>query len=126
MAYFRLKLPALRYFIGNSPIARANRLHRDNGEKSANHIPDNSCIDPSAFSELMDTLEHAVDFDFCTRAGLLPFARAGQCAVEEFGGGAVGATQIAPAGAAHEFVGEDYLFERDFLCAEFCVKSVHR
>ena len=30
-------------------------------------------------------------------AGLLPFARASQSAVEEFGGGAVGADPIAPA-----------------------------
>ena len=50
---------------------------------------------------------------------LLPFARAGQCAVEEFGGGAVGADPIAPAEQVVNFVGDDYLLERHVLGAQF-------
>ena len=41
------------------------------------------------------------------RSCLLPFARGSQSAVEEFGGGAVGADPIAPAEQVVNFVGED-------------------
>ena len=40
-------------------------------------------------------------------AGLLPFAGGSQCAVEEFGSGAVGPDPIAPAEQVVNFVGDD-------------------
>ena len=50
------------------------------------------------------------------RRGSLPFTRDSQFAVEEFGGGAVGADPIAPAEQVVNFVGDD---ERDLLGAQF-------
>ena len=49
--------------------------------------------------------------DFCAfldrdAVGLLPFAGGSQFAVEEFGGGAVGADPIAPAEQVVNFVGD--------------------
>ena len=38
---------------------------------------------------------------------LLSFTRGGQSAIEEFGGGAVGADPIAPAEKVVNFIGED-------------------
>jgi len=43
----------------------------------------------------------------CSAADLLPLARGDQFAVEEFGGGAVGADPIAPAEQVVNFVGDD-------------------
>ena len=40
-------------------------------------------------------------------AGLLAFARASQCAVEKFGGGAIGVDPIVPAEQVVNFVGAD-------------------
>ena len=51
--------------------------------------------------------------------GLLLFARDRQSAVEEFGGGAVGAEPIAPAEQVVNFVGDNQLFERDVLGTQF-------
>ena len=41
------------------------------------------------------------------KRSLLPFARAGQSTVEEFGSGAIGADPIAPAQQVVNFVGDD-------------------
>jgi len=67
-----------------------------------------SCIDPDRFFGIDGYVGNTLLISTAARAaGLLPFARAGQCAVEEFGGGAVGADPIAPAEQLMNFVGED-------------------
>jgi hypothetical protein len=53
-----------------------------------------------------------------TRDGLIPFAGSRESAVEEFGGGAAGVDPIVQEQVVN-FVGDDYLFERDVLGAEF-------